>query len=776
MSSVDTEIADALGKFWRASGFASQFAQDLVEGRVVEPTVDAANFVSGGFLYALRQLISGFDFVDEQITDVSLNLLEEKLEGLDLPPAAAKEIRQFLDGALDGSPILQMLFVGLSWIQTYRSVWDGYSLALKAQLAKAGLTSLRPSVGSVDDIVFAEAWQGEQFANKEELLGELGLPDRWYDLMRNARRNWPDVSTVIELFNRGLIDDNTFDLGLKYNRIDDPNVIEHWRELRHPRLSFPELVRARYRALLPGEEYESTKDTYGYKPEVLAQIEALQKPILGVGEVLELFRRNQLGDRLDTLPFGQATQFNPDTGENKEVTLNGLLAAHGFSPLERHQFSIIAERIPTIQELFELWRKHHVDDVDLVGRLTDLGFKKPRAEQIADLRYFEATPSDLVSFGVKDAFDPQIVSTFGQDQENPRNRAMVGSVVADKFNDALRRSGLRPEAWDLNWIAHWRIPSPGQGFDMLHRGIISENELGILLKALDYPPFWRSRMRDLSFRLIPRRSLLAMLGAQVIDEQTAFNKFRALGYSPEDSSILLQEGVARTTEDLRVQTKSDILNAFERGIISEFTARGRLRDINYGEDAISAFIASSRLSILEQRGIITLEEDREGARNARLKTERDTLRALADGLIGKERADIELVNLGYSPETAESLSSSRLFERELDDREEAIEQFEDMVIARVMSEDDARGRLGTLGVATLETERLIKRWTLERERRERIAAKRDRKPTKADLADWVKKGIIDGDQYQSEMMKLGFPDEQILYYMQELLIDLEQVA
>ncbi|GAH93918.1 unnamed protein product, partial [marine sediment metagenome] len=41
---------------------------------------------------------------------------------------------------------------------------------------------------------------------------------------------------------------------------------------------------------------------------------------------------------------------------------------------------------------------------------------------------------------------------------------------------------------------HWSLPSPSQGFEMLHRGVIDEAELNMLLRALDIMPFWREKL------------------------------------------------------------------------------------------------------------------------------------------------------------------------------------------------------------------------------------------------------------------------------------------
>jgi hypothetical protein len=60
------------------------------------------------------------------------------------------------------------------------------------------------------------------------------------------------------------------------------------------------------------------------------------------------------------------------------------------------------------------------------------------------------------------------------------------------------------------WIAHWDLPSVGQGFEMLHRGEITEDQLTKLLKAKDIMPFWRDKLTAISW-VLPGRIEARML-------------------------------------------------------------------------------------------------------------------------------------------------------------------------------------------------------------------------------------------------------------------------
>ncbi|GAH07016.1 unnamed protein product, partial [marine sediment metagenome] len=62
------------------------------------------------------------------------------------------------------------------------------------------------------------------------------------------------------------------------------------------------------------------------------------------------------------------------------------------------------------------------------------------------------------------------------------------------------KKGLSKEWSQRYWAAHWSLPSASQGFEMLHRGIINQSDLNMLLRALDVMPFWREKLTGIAYR------------------------------------------------------------------------------------------------------------------------------------------------------------------------------------------------------------------------------------------------------------------------------------
>jgi hypothetical protein len=121
---------------------------------------------------------------------------------------------------------------------------------------------------------------------------------------------------------------------------------------------------------------------------------------------------------------------------------------------------------------------------------------------------------------------------------------------------------------------------------MYHRKQISLEELKILLRAKDIMPFWRDKLINIAYRLIPRIDLRRGWEAGLISDEELPLRYEALGYSPEDAvtEAGLQKRFALTGEigDLERMTKT----RFKAGFITRDQAAEELRALKFAEDRI----------------------------------------------------------------------------------------------------------------------------------------------------------------------------------------------
>ncbi len=317
-------------------------------------------------------------------------------------------------------------------------------------------------------------------------------------------------------------------------------------------------------------------------------------------------------------------------------TLYELMRYHGIDPAHVDQILVTTQaRFPS-EIVAPLWLRNKPlwerfwDDVKQIGvdddhilALKELAYRVPNAQ-------------DVIRYAVKEAYKPDIYKTFGQDQEFPTE------ALADAEAAGVRSGHLLKE-----WIAHWNLPSTGQGFDLLHRGKISDTELDKLLKALDIMPFWRGKLLELSWDL-PNRVELRMLARYgLVDKAFLVQVLKEVGlredYREITADLMLAQGMMtdlkaryankwinsqelkaeiaaagltptvqdrlyswivknaapeRTAKELDL-TKTEIIKGVKTGIITWADGIGRLVSLGY-DDAEATYILAINIEVVEE--------------------------------------------------------------------------------------------------------------------------------------------------------------------------------
>ena len=284
--------------------------------------------------------------------------------------------------------------------------------------------------------------------------------------------------------------------------------------------------------------------------------------------------------------------------------------------------------------------------------------------------------ADLITMAVREAFSPAIASRFGQYEDYPQDLTRFAAM-----------QGISEEWAQRYWAAHWSLPSPQQGFEMLHRGVITEADLELLLRALDVMPYWRDKLIAISYNPITRVDVRRMYSLGVLNESEVEKAYRDIGYTRENAerlreftirqSIASQSGMSvskiitsykqgltdRTTAynaisrlGVRAQNISDILesadlqrdwqrtkdriasvrNRFKQEIIEESAARRELLSVGIDSVKVDSLIAQWITDGIESRKT--------------LLSKTDVLTLLKKGKVTRERATQELCLLGYNAE------------------------------------------------------------------------------------------------------------------------------
>jgi cell division septum initiation protein DivIVA len=395
------------------------------------------------------------------------------------------------------------------------------------------------------------------------------------------------------------------------------------------------------------------------------------------------------------------------------------------------QNRVIRSQILDPASVLTAWRRAGSPPDAPLNDLNSAGYADERKQTLKELTNIIPGVQDLIRMSVREAFSPEIAERFGQYQDPPT----AVYPWADKV-------GLSKEWVDRYWAAHWELPSTGNGIDMLHRGIITEDELKLLLRALDVMPFWRDKLINLSWNVPTRVDVRRFWDLRTIDEARLRQVYTALGYHGQD------------LEDYVLWTKiyvefPDLLARFKNGWISLEHVRSRLLELGMKADAADELIQT--------------KVQAEGA--ARTNADKDlTLTDIYKGVklerITRSEAVGLVMDLGYSEDEAGFKLDVNV---PTDETTSAVQQRQlakadvlNGLKAGILTLEGARQMLLQLRYAAVDVEFLLKLYQATIKPPTEVKQK---ELTKADIVTGVKKGIITQAEGLSMLLDIGYSPE-----------------
>lgn len=246
----------------------------------------------------------------------------------------------------------------------------------------------------------------------------------------------------------------------------------------------------------------------------------------------------------------------------------------------------LTRRIPSPQEIsVGRWRGVKTDQ-EFRDDLRRNGYSDRDIQMFDELSKQIPPISDLIRMLVRDAFNDGVSSTFGYDEDFP-----------EAINEFFEKQGYNAEWAKRYWRSHWVLPSPTQAYEMLHRGLITVDDIETLLKTSDYPPFWREKLIAISYNVLTRVDVRRLLQAGLIDEIKAQEVYNQMGYTPDDAKLLTEFAVMGITQEERDLTKTDVLNLYEEGVIDRDTTSANLVKMGYDSEEAETILKLADVNI-----------------------------------------------------------------------------------------------------------------------------------------------------------------------------------
>jgi len=296
----------------------------------------------------------------------------------------------------------------------------------------------------------------------------------------------------------------------------------------------------------------------------------------------------------------------PDFGTLIELRYRKLLTeaeyinnftCQGLSPVFADKLYKMSEVTISALDYITLWRRGEIDSAALDIALERLRMVKPEIEKLKKVTEFFPAPADLIQFAVREVYSPEVVSRFGQMQDLP-----------PKYISESKKAGIPEEQAGNYWAAHWRLPAAGQGYQMLHRRIIDEETLSMLLRALDVMPFWRDKMIQLSYSPLTRVDVRRMNDMGVLDDEDTYNAYLDRGYSPENADNMLKFTKLYNADDTTGLSRAAVIKAYLNGIFTRDELSDILTEFGYSPDVVSFWLSMAELD-KQLKDIAALEKD-----------------------------------------------------------------------------------------------------------------------------------------------------------------------
>lgn len=463
---------------------------------------------------------------------------------------------------------------------------------------------------------------------------------------------------------------------------EDATALANW-----PWQAIPasETLRLYLAGRLGDDDARKAMRTTGIPPEVADAILSWPYKATGLGETKLLFNRGIIhsGDAAERLKAGG---MRPDDAKAVSLNLNDPLP---------------------VDALFQMHRRGMIDREAVVAGLIKHGYTGPDAERFADLCWIVPTPSDVITFAIRDVFEPDVVEHFGYDEEFP-----------EAFVEWARKAGITREVAQLHWWSHWYVPGVGEVFNMFHRvkpgqrGLpreervtwVTDKDVDVYLKTQDYPPWWREPLKAISYHPISRVDIRRAYEAGLADEDDVYETNRALGYSHRDSEIL-----------------------------TEWTKWAYMAE----DDAL--LVAKVRDGLID--GSLTPEDARS---------------ILAVVELPDYRVDLIIDWSAYEQERKKKDLSRSTVQR--------------LYVERYIDEDEVRVRLAALQYGGTEIELLLALWVIDRGYGDTVGAAATTRPTRTNLAKFWKDGVIGEREWDDEMTGLGYDPRYAAWYKEDDLI------
>jgi len=411
------------------------------------------------------------------------------------------------------------------------------------------------------------------------------------------------------------------------------------------------------------------------------------------------------------------------------------LKSHGYDDTQIDNIVLSHYRMVDDNVLRINFLRGNITETTLYERMRELGYTDVRTGEIIQTWQYLPGPQDLLFMVAKEAFEPDSVKLLGLGDEFPVDQVSF-----------MKQQGIS-EFWSKKyWAAHWNQPSIGQGFEMFHRGVITYEELQLLFKTVEIPPFWRDKLTKIAYQPLARVDVRRMHDMGVIGPDRLVKAYTDIGYSPDDAVDMANFTIKFNTANNQEVTRGSVTSGYEDGLISRADALELLLSLDYDDDTADWYLNQADYN--REKKLLDLQMD-----NVKEKF------LLSISTETQTRSDLNA--MGLRGEKITALLESWYLDQYKYSALPSKSDLDRFLLRGIISQDQYRQVMTRHGFAANHLQ-----WFIEELQPEVDGTYR--KPTKADLNNWYKKGTITEAEWRTEYSDMGYPVKYINNYFKSL--------
>lgn len=216
-----------------------------------------------------------------------------------------------------------------------------------------------------------------------------------------------------------------------------------------------------------------------------------------------------------------------------EVTKYNL-SLYGFSDAQITNLQDLLQVILPSEIVLPAWLRDKAKYQKFVDDLPKLGLSPEAIELLKELAYKYPTAEQAITWMAHEVFEDDMAAKYGLDDES------------DKLNwDFLEKIGINRDIGGKHWRSHWQHASWTQIVEMLHRGLVNEEDVWDWFRLVEIPPFWRQNLTKTMYNLPGRIEIRMMALYGLVDKAKVKELLKADGLAEEYLDLVADMNIVR---------------------------------------------------------------------------------------------------------------------------------------------------------------------------------------------------------------------------------------